>query len=222
MKLKIFFIALIIALISGYLYVKELRHGTLNTTSLKVEVKTQQENTKLYTLSAEYPYFDEVSPDFNKQIQNFVAGKIAGFKKTANENSFFTLTWSAQQLNKKSLSLVISINSFVGGANEIQEIQTFNYDLIKRKDIKLADLFVGKQDYLQDVSKYVKGDLVSQIQDSKNQELLKMLNEAASPNEENFKNFTFDDQTITFYFPKGQVLPGAFGEQKVIMPRKSN
>lgn len=222
MKLKIFFIALVVALISGYLYVKDSRHKTLNATSLKVEVKTQQENTKLYTLSAEYPYFDEVSPDFNKQIKNLVVSKIDEFKKNVNENSFFNLTWSAQQLNKKNISLVISINSFVGGANEIQEIKTFNYDVIKRKDIQLADLFVGKQDFLQDVSNYVKGDLVSQIQDSKNQELLKMLNEAASPNEENFKNFTFDDQTITFYFPKGQVLPGAFGEQKVMMPRKAN
>jgi hypothetical protein len=203
---------------------------------LSMRTKTIFEDTNLYKIRAEYPQFDQVTQGFNREIESFVTDRVAQFKKnnvlsremrkkiispdkpmpSTNESPWpFNLTWSAQQLNTRYISLMMRVDSFEGGANEVQEIKTFNYDLTKKKPITLVDLFPGKPDYLKMISDYTKKDLTEKFisQDIPTD----FVASGTQPKEENFSRFVFDDNKIIFYFPKYQVAPGVAGEQMVIM-----
>lgn len=203
---------------------------------LSMKTKTISEDTNLYKIRAEYPQFDQVIQGFNREIESFVTERIEQFKKNNTlsremrkkivspdqkipdlpEGPWpFTLTWSAQQLNTRYISLMMKMNSFEGGANEVQEIKTFNYNMIKKKPVTLVDLFPGKPDYLKIISDYAKETLTNQLKD---QDVpLDFISSGTEPKEENFSRFVFDNDKVIFYFPKYQVAPGAAGEQMVIM-----
>lgn len=192
-----------------------------------VNIKSIKEETKLYKLSVEYPTFSDEG--LNNEIEGDVNKMIADFKKQSTENwserkqndvatpdypeqpfDLF-ISWTSQQMNSKYVSFKLSMDYFTGGANFAQEIKTYNYDMVNKKPVMLAELFKNS-DYLARVADFAKKDLTSQG-------LTDMFEEGISAKPENFKNFTFDDNTITFYFPKYQVAPGAYGEQKVVMGR---
>lgn len=203
---------------------------------LSMRTKTIFEQTDLYKIRAEYPQFDQVPQGFNREIESFVTDRIDQFKKNnilsremrkkiispdepmpePVEGPWpFNLTWSAQQLNARYISLAMRMSSFEGGANEIQEIKTFNYDLTKKKPVTLVDLFPGKPDYLKMISDYAKKDLTDQLN---NQNVpTDFITSGTEPKEENFSRFVFNDDKIIFYLPRYQVAPGAAGEQMVIM-----
>ena len=113
-------------------------------------------------------------------------------------------------------------DSFSGGANENQDLQTYNFDLTKRAPIFLADLFGSSPNYLATISKLVRNDLKQSLSvASDGNTPTDMINAGTEPTVENFSDFTFTDYTVTFYFPKYAVAPGSFGEQKVTLPRSA-
>jgi len=210
---------------------------------LAVDIELVKEETKLYKISAEYPQIKKASDNFNNEIKNTVDNKIKDFKKNVTGNWQIreknlspeekpapnpdspwplNITWTPEQLNNIYISFVMRMDSFEGGANEIQDIVTFNYDLVNHKNINLSDLFPNDSNYLNEVSKYAIDTLTDNFKMSGNNNDIPedMIKEGASPKEENFKRFTFNDNIINFYFPKYQVTPGVFGEQKIVMPRK--
>lgn len=213
-----------------------ISHSKKPENILSMRTKTISEDINLYKIRAEYPQFDQATQGFNREIESFVTERVAQFKKnnilsremrkkiispdepmpeTAEGPWPFTLTWSAQQLNTRYISLMMRMSSFEGGANEIQEIKTFNYDLTKKKPVTLVDLFPGKPDYLKIISDYAKKDLTEKLI---NQDVpTDFVASGTEPKEENFSRFVFDDDKIIFYFPKYQVAPGVAGEQMVIM-----
>ncbi|MGC9610694.1 MAG: DUF3298 domain-containing protein [Minisyncoccia bacterium] len=202
---------------------------------LRVSVAAVKENTKLYAVDAEYPQFDGVSDSFNKSIADFAESNISDFKSASAENwqarqdtlppdepkqEFpdkpfdFILNWDLEQLSGNYISFIARFEEYVGGANEIQNLKTFNYDLKNNKEIALADLFLNTPDYLNKISDIVRSDLISELNAaSEGHTPTEMINQGTEPTLENFSNFVFNDQTITFYFPKYQVAPGVFGEQ---------
>lgn len=238
---RLFLIALILLALAGggYFYLKN-KPEILNATSIDVRVNTLNEETKLYKISAEYPYFASMPADFNSKLKDLIASKAAEFKKAASDNWQmrrndpatpvypdqpwpFTATWTAAQLNNRYISFVLRFDSFVGGANQIQEIYTFNYDLVNRRDVKLADLFIGRANYLQVISDYTINALLSRFKIicGNNNVCIPtdMINSGASAKEENYSRFAFDNNVLVIYFPKSQVAPAAAGEQDVFMPR---
>lgn len=194
-----------------------------------VNINSIKEETKLYKITVEFPTFDDET--LNDEIQGDVNKKISDFKKESSNNwnerrqndetapgfpespFILNISWVSQQMNNKYVSFKLSMDYYTGGANFAQEIKTYNFDIQNKKRIDLSELFDNKNDYLNTVSDYVKKDL-------KDQGLTDMFEEGVTPKAENFKNFTFNDNTITFYFPKYQVVPGAYGGQKVVMGRK--
>lgn len=239
-KITFFLISalLLLTTLGGYIYLQQNRELTKYTTSLAIEIKTIKEDSELYKIRAEYPLFENVPKDFNDKIESLVLDEIKTTKRSLDENwkirknapgntpveyekppCIFNLTWTPQQLNTLYISFVMKINAFEGGANERQDIVTFNYDLKNKKEVKLVDLFPGKKDYLTLVSNYVKGDLMTQFKLNNSLIPVEMLNSGASASEINFSRFTFDENSIVFYFPKATVAPGAYGEQKVVMFR---
>ncbi len=190
-------------------------------------------------ISYEYPQFPTLSEDFNASISAAVNDRIAEFKKdiTGNEAArkatsdpktyipmstySFLALWQPAQTNSRYVSFIIRFESYTGGANENQDLQTFNYDVTGGKPVSLADLFPGNQNYLSTISKTAREQLTNSLRmSSPGYDASVQLNPGTEPTLENFKNFTFIDPAITFYFPKYQVAPGAFGEQKAIIQRK--
>lgn len=222
---KLLIVLLLLVFVAGFFLFKDKMVNPAN--GLNIQVITVKEETKLYKITAEYPQFAQAPSEFNDRIQKLITSQIADYKKTSLENwqqrqqndpttgDFpdnpwsFNSTWTAVRLNNQDISFVIRINSFTGGANENQNIYSFNYDLKNKKDLSLSALFGS--DYLKVVSSYCADNLTARFTN--------IFKEGVAPKEENYSRFTFTDDFVTFYFPKAQVVPAVFGEQQVNMPR---
>ncbi len=204
-------------------------------------VSTHDTSSKLWTLSIEYPQFAFAPASFNKEISDAVNAQRDDFEKNVQDNwaarqatapsgtpreEFpaspfdFIVTWEPAQINAHNISFVLRFSSYQGGASGIDELQTFNYDLAAGKDVTLADLFAGTPNYLEKISQLSRQQLTGSLTTASEGHLqTDMLNAGTTPTVDNFKHFTFTDYLITVYFPRYQVAPGAFGEQKVILSR---
>ncbi len=226
MKKTLSIIALLLISLFAYFFVKSAgQNNSVDGNSVPMNIKTINEQSKLYSIQAEYPTFPSQKA-FSDSINSYIADRISYFKKTSTENwqvlhpdkpFDFILSWSSSQINRDFVSFNIKLEYFVGGANLTQEIKTFNWNMKKNKKISLADLFPNDSNYLSTVSNYCRNNLIGQfagqiIDDS-------LISEGTTPKLENFERFTFDKNKIIFYFPKAQVAPGANGEQTVIMYR---
>lgn len=204
--------------------------------SLRIVVKNYSEKTSLYDTHIEYPQFPDLPKAFNKKIQTTVLEAEAQFKKSSEENEkarkdtggktivpgeySFAVGWVPDQLNSDMVSFVMRTAYYTGGAHGGQDIFTFNYDLKKKKEISLSELFLNTPDYLDRISQFAINELKLEMKQTSGVEPnMDMLISGASPKIENFSRFTLGaGDSITFYFPQYQVAPYVFGEQKVLMP----
>lgn len=189
-------------------------------------------------ISAEYPQFSSLPAEFNEAIASSTMSRLDEFKSTVAENiagrratarsamdiatsSYtFTASWQPAQMNGRYVSFVIRFDSYVGGANENQDLMTFNYGIASGTPVTLAQLFPNTADPLKIISRLTRERLQDALKAaSPGYDPDPMLEEGTVPTEQNFSNFTFTDDTIIFYFPKYAVAPGAFGEQKVTLSR---
>ena len=238
-KNKLLFHLIIISfLFLGFYFVLKNTNFKNHPNSLNVQIISLQEETKLYKINVEYPTFPEFEK-LNLEIKTQVDNKIAEFKKNVATNwsdrkknalpdeklgEFpespwpMKISWVGDQLNNNNISFILRFDSFQGGASGMQELKTFNYDSKNNKDIKLAELFPNNPDYLKTISDFAKTDLTSQFQNDTSFPL-DFIDTGTKPALENFQNFTVSNDSLTFYFPKYQVAPGAYGEEKVVMPR---
>jgi len=223
MKKLIVFVFLTILIIAVALWAISRFRSKKDGNVLAINIQLVNEKTPKYTINAEYPFFPKLPKELNDEITKNVNDRIKVFKDAITENEkyrqdvnySFDLNWEPKQLNNQYISFIVRDSSFTGGANLNADLFTINYDVQAKKNVQLADLF-QTNNYLQSLSAYVKNDLNSQL---KNVVPESFMDEGAGPKAENFQNFVFDNQTIEFYFPKGQVAPAAAGEQHVILPR---
>ena len=226
MKKTLNIIILLAISLFGYVFIKTVQFNSpTSVNSVVMNIQSINEQTKVYSIQAEYPVFP-AQKIFSDLINSYVNQKISDFKKTAQDNweqqrfnkpYDFNLAWLSTQINRDFVSFNLKVEYFVGGANVNQEIKTFNWDLKKNKEIVLADLFPGDDDYLIKVSDYCRNNLIGQFAGQLIDE--ELIVEGTSPKLENFQHFNFDNTKIIFYFPKYQVVPGAAGDQTVIMYR---
>jgi hypothetical protein len=204
-------------------------------------VSLRESKNRFYETRIEYPQFENASREWNESIAETVNAHFKEFQNNIEENwkarqdtlpegepkpefpempYLFVVTWDSEQLNEDFVSFVLRIDSFEGGANLRQEVQTFNYDFKSSQPVSLASLFPEEgEQYLSKISKYTRASLVSDLNEFSGGVPAEMIESGTEPVFENFKNFTFNDQAVIFYFPKYQVAPGSFGEQKVVLPR---
>ena len=196
------------------------------------------------TVTIEYPQFPSLSADLNSAIASSTLSRLAQFRtdEAANEaarlatappgtsdsaavspSAFsFITTWQPAQVNSAYVSFIERYDSFVGGANEDQESETFNYDVAAHRMVSLADLFPGVPDYLQQISAMAREQLTSSMNQASNGSIpADMLDAATAPTADSFADFTFTDYEITIYFPKCDAAPCSFGEQSVTIPRNT-
>ncbi len=101
-----------------------------------------------------------------------------------------------------------------GAAHPNSFYSVFNYDFEKNKQIELVDLFSPGSDFLPIVSEIAFQDLKNQLAETDPfvQETLK---NGLVPIKENFKNFVFDKNKITFLFDPYQLGAYAIGPRSV-------
>ena len=120
------------------------------------------------------------------------------------------------------VSLIFLVDAYVGGAHGNKKLLPFNFDLKKYEGVSFADLFDGDPAYLQRVSDYCLADLRRQLRSRDSAYVIdeKWLQEGAWPTEKNYRDFTFERDTVTVYFEHYQVAPYSFGLFKVKVPRR--
>ena len=247
---RIFVVILIIlaAIVIGY---TATRHTTTVTTSSTATVpagstvipisivSVRDTSSTSPQLDVEYPQFADLPPSANDAIASATLSRLDTFKEDVKEtmaaraatgggaviatSSYsFTATWEPAQVNGRYISFIERYDSYSGGANENQEVQTFNFDVASGTPVTLADLFPDSADPLKLISALARSQLRASLMNaSPGYDPDHMLNEGTAPTTDNFSNFTFDEYAITFYFPKYAVAPGAFGEQRAQIPLSS-
>jgi len=119
--------------------------------------------------------------------------------------------------------LAIKIYYFSGGAHGIEKIHAFNYDIIKKKKIRIKDFLDSPQEALKKISKISAQDIINQLKSRgwrEDDSLKEMVNQGTAPVLKNFKNFNFDSYNLIIYFQRYQVAPGAVGSLTVTISRQ--
>jgi hypothetical protein len=216
--------------------------------------KTYSTLDKYTTFKIIYPQFKNASPEFNKKIEEFITTGINQQKKDAADNwqarydtqtkgenipqfpkevdkFYFNASWKPVQQNDKFISFTLTISAFVGGAHGYETITAFNYDVVNKKEVTLAELFPQDASFLKTLSDFSRKDLTAQFrkrlevktkEDEKNFQsgVMPMLVDGTTPTLENFNVFTFTDEIVTIYFNQYQVAPYAMGGSSVVISRK--
>ncbi len=204
--------------------------------ALSLTVHRVQERTEHTTIHIEYPEFDNASKEFNAHIKKVVDDDVIEFKKAVAETESvretsagkgmpiyeyqFTASWSPDSLTPDTVSFVLRTSYYTGGAHGGHDVHTFTYDMKKKREITLQDVFGLVPDYLLKLSQYTSNDLKSQLTQSlQGKPNLDMIQSGTSSVPENFQLFTLGSEgMITFYFPEYTVAPYVAGEQVVHMP----
>jgi len=209
-----------------------------STVPVEIQVIKEQASST-FSVSVEYPQFPTLSQAFNDSVKSAVLDRLAGFRKDAADNYAarkatatpgekispsdfsFIARWEPAQINNRYVSFIVRFDSYTGGANELQELQTFDYDVANGRAMGIGDLFGTSTSYLSQLSNISRQQLVAHMKDVGGADAPTDLVAAGTePTTGNFANFTFTDYLLTIYFPKYSVAAGSFGEQTVTIPLK--
>lgn len=180
----------------------------------------------------EYPQFKKVDQTFNTQIKNFMLQSVEEFEAVTEENyaarletasdeerknlesdarpfGQFIAKWESVQNNNSTISFVVYVYTYTGGANGSEVIRTFNYDLTRNTEVTLQSVFPNDAEYLFKIAHLIQIKAKEEMQNRSGGELYE---EALAPLESNFKNFTISREGITFYYPKYAIAAGVYGD----------
>lgn len=237
-KLLLFSIILIILIIAGTVFLAPLYTKSptpVSVSEISLENKQIIDNTNPFIIEISYPYI-EGDDNFNNKTQEIINKEIEEFKSISLENDQavketdpegyaeyqrkynLNINYDQGYFNENIVSVVFNINNFTGGAHGASYFIPLNYNLNKNQEIKISDLFVGEENYLDRVSNYCIADLTKQITELTGSTDGLWIETGASSDKENFSTFLLKKDEIIFYFPQYQVAPYALGSFKVIMP----
>ncbi len=235
----------VVAFYTGKSYQSFYKIETVKTEEKKDDVNmfvysVSDKNGNEYSkVNIDYPQVKGASKEFNDSIKNYIESELKTFKQNAEENwkarratampgesipeypseneKFeFTATWNMPVFNNDGVSILTTIYQFSGGAHGSTNLKSFNFDFNKNKVIELSDLFKPDEDYLKKVSDYCISDLTERFVKN-NITDLDSVREGAGPDIKNFDTFTFNKNTITFYFKQYSIGPYSMGIQSVEM-----
>ena len=204
------------------------------TNGAKLITKTFSETNKpkRFEMSAEYPEISGVDPaiaaKFNQLVKAQVMKSLAEFKKTMTAqtaedlkylpkgiNNYIDISYSVEMANDKIVSLQFGDSEFAGGAHPNYATSTFNFDVQNGKELKLADLFQPKSNYLKVISDYSIAELKKMTGEMSDDEWIK---QGAGAKPENYKSWNITKKGLMFNFDPYQVAAYAAGNFNVIVP----
>ncbi len=145
------------------------------------------------------------------------------------EKFYFYSDFSIVQSNSSYISFILNYGAFTGGAHGYEVKKSYNYDLENNRYLTLADIYKD-DDYLNKLSQISRQILKEQHaiisdEDRANsdkvavEDYLENINNSidsgTEPIEDNFKIFTFDEDSIKIYFAQYQVGPYVMGMPEV-------
>ena len=102
---------------------------------------TEEKNTGNYELSINIPYINidsEVVNEFNTEIEEIFERKVESILESEDKNVLFTIEYQAYVENN-ILSVIIKSNLKQGSSAQQVIVQTYNYDLLNKKEVTLSD-----------------------------------------------------------------------------------
>lgn len=238
MNRKLIILVLILGSLAAFWFGKDLFQKnnqsplTSPEPSLKSLLKTKlveiNQIDDKYEIQIKYPeFFNSSFPESevmaNEFLQSLFLGQVSVFKADLAENIIdFPGAKSAFSTDYEEIMLTDSLASIkfdnyqygAGAAHPNSFYSVFNYDFEKNREIDLAELFNPNSDFLPIISEIAFQDLKNQLKetDSFVQETIK---NGLVPIKDNFKNFVFDKDKITFLFDPYQLGAYAIGPRSV-------
>lgn len=193
-----------------------------------------------FEIDASYPQLQ--SPDaagqaFNQLMRSRIEAEVAEFKKNAAEgmaflkdpavdpknfdgfNSSLLISYETARADSRVISVALMAETFViGNAHPSHWPMMLNYDLARRKEIKLADLFKPGTNYLQTLAPLCKADLKRQAKQNQFPDIDDMISEGTAPKAENYRSFTLTPTALVIAFPEYQAGPYVYGQHEVTIP----
>ena len=177
-------------------------------TDIIIQDKKITDETKPIKIDIVYPQVAR-QDEFNKMVQDIIDKEINDFKKNSLENDTavkqtdpvsyakypreydLQIGYDKGVADENTISVVINIYNFEGGAHGASYSKAVNYNPKTKKEIKLADLFPNDPDYLKKISGYCIIDLTSQMTKSGAVDMsnTEWLQTGAGPTEENYSIF---------------------------------
>jgi hypothetical protein len=108
---------------------------------------------------------------------------------------------------------------YVGGAHGATEVHAFNYDLKKEREIALLDFLNSSQQSFEKLADLSKQKVSLQLENKDtglDSFLEEMIENGTEPTQENYGDFNFNYNSLTVYFQKYQVAPGAAGPITIV------
>jgi uncharacterized membrane protein len=236
-KIIIIILILAIAIAVGYFYLEKKPIIIFQAPVTSIQDIKIIDNTNPFKINIVYPEITGFD-DYNKKVKEIIDNEIKNFKAYSLENDAAVKTtdptdyakyprtyeldidYTKGEIDKTIISVMFNVYNFEGGAHGATYFVPLNYNISKKAEIKLADLFPNQKDYLQKISAYCIQDLTKQITARLESTDGTWIEDGAGPVEDNFQFFLINsDNTITFYFPQYQVAYGAAGDFKVIFAR---
>ena len=214
---------------------------TAQTETISIEDEKITDNTAPFKIDITYPKIAG-QEEFNTLVKNIVDKQISDFKTNSLENDTavketdpvtyakypreydLIISYDKGEVDTNLASVVLNIYYFEGGAHGMTIQTAVNYDFKNKKEIVLADIYAGQENYVQKISDYCITDLTKQITEAMGSDSAQYMDKnaielGAGPTAENFNIFLINKENITFYFPQYQVAAGYLGGFKVVMPR---
>ena len=100
-----------------------------------------EKDTGNYELSVNIPYInikEDVIEEYNNEIKEIFQDKVESILDSSGRNILFTVEYQAY-IENNILSLIIRSNLKQGSSAQQVVVQTYNYDLINKKEVTLED-----------------------------------------------------------------------------------
>jgi hypothetical protein len=217
---------------AGFYAYQQNIYFTGSTTFITRKI-TENNKLKFFEVDVEYPEITSStnpnSAKFNLLARQMVAGTVAEFRKnmlgmTAEDIKFskqrgvpndLVTGYSAEYSADDFVSIQFTTSTYEGGAHPNSFTTTLNYDLKNGRELKLADLFQPKSNYLKAISDYSIADLKKRLTDMSDDEWIKT---GAGAEVENFSSWNLTAKGLMINFNPYQVAAYAAGPQTVIIP----
>ena len=211
-------------------------------TVLKYTVITKEINELEFDgkreIIAKYPYFehqdsDEIFSTANNTIKNeYIDFWINDFRDITDEAFEYMrddtpgplileIDYSIEYMDNRCISVLLYNFSYTGGAHPNTFSSSYNYDIEKRKNILLDDLFAEGYDYLGFLSSYCYEDIKNKYIeiDVDPADVEDWIIDGTDPSEpENFRDFNLTADSLMITFDPYEVGPYVMGAFTVYIP----
>jgi len=202
----------------------EVSPSVVDEHNIQLGIKSIIEEDDYETIAVHYPVTGYEKVDHS--LSAFASNRIELFKQEtadtylSNEENWpyeLHIEYEIVYKTSRHLSLLFKESKYLGGAQPISTIYTFNFNLEQGRELALKDLFKGSSAYLEILSQYVYDQLIDDnaLKIALDEEWVVR---GSSALESNFKHFLFTNDGIIIIFEKYQIGPAFIGEPQLVIP----